>query len=105
MSHTVAGTRASGDRASGGSVDVKIELVEADVDNSLHVHPELWVRVLSNEPLGDKDFGKVAPGLPAGALDGYASSPCSFWLPDDNSEAEEQGYGFEQWYIFPRLGQ
>lgn len=91
---------------------MKIELTEADIDGdmrqSIHkVHQELWVRVLSPEPLGPeawKDCNLVSR-LPAWAVEKYLPDPCGFdcdlWDEDD---ADHEEHGFEQYWFLPIRG-
>lgn len=93
-----------------GERRVKIELTEAEADRSLHPHhTELWIRVLSHEPIGPQgwdDIKKKVDELHPEALKPYALTPCAFhadiWDEDD---PERQGeFGFEQWFVLPRHG-
>lgn len=93
--------RVSGERR------VKIELVEAEAEAGLHHHRELWVRVLSADPL------ECTPQLPPeirkqidpDVLAGYAQNSCAWyentWEDDD---PEKSHFGFEQWWILPSIG-
>lgn len=82
----------------------KIELVEAEADRSLHPHhAELWVRVLSKDPLDGKAAWKtVAEQIDTGVLDRFQDTPCAFhvdlWEETDPDHAE---FDFEQWWCLP----
>jgi hypothetical protein len=83
---------------------VKIELTEAEADRSLHPHhSELWVRVLSTEPLGAESWLKVRSHLDAEQLALYREAPCGFYVDiwDDDSPDRDGEFGFEQWWVLP----
>jgi hypothetical protein len=86
---------------------VKIELTEAEADRSLHPnHTELWVRVLSDDPLNPDDWRDQIKGdLPTWASEKYQTIPCAYHcdLWDDDDPEHEQ-FGFEQWWILPSRG-
>jgi len=83
---------------------VKIELTEAEADTGLHHHSELWVRVLSSDPLDpssnlpDIIAKRIAPEV----LGKYFTTACAWheglWEDDDPERSE---FGFEQWWILP----
>lgn len=84
---------------------MKIELTEANVDNGIHMHPELWVRVLSNEPLGPQAWDqRIKPMVDGETLKAYRTAQCSFMADIwDEDDPERQEWGFEQWYILPAI--
>lgn len=90
---------------------MKVEAQEVELEMSLHAnHRELWIRVLSDDPLGPQDFDKVKPHLEPDAMKDYLLGPCAFHVDeddfyDDDPDAEDpkQGYAFEQWWVFPKM--
>lgn len=92
---------------------IETELLQFQADEAMHVHPELWVRVVSDQPLDWKEhWASVWESLPAGTrinlAEEYAVSanvmsfnkPCLFWVhewPDDEPVTD----GFEQTWCFP----
>jgi hypothetical protein len=86
---------------------VKIELTEAEAETGLHHHSELWIRVLTSEPLEcTPDVPeRIRKQIPEEILAKYARTLCAWhegiWEDDD---PERQQYGFEQWLILPSIG-
>lgn len=86
-----------------------IELTEAPEDRAMHQHRELWVRVLSQGPIGPQDWNDVRTEMLDGAREdpmlGFGATPCAFYSSvweDDDPDREE--WNHEQWFIFPTLG-
>lgn len=88
---------------------MKIELTEAEMDGderqSIHrTHDELFVRVLSSDPLGPSDWTalNLKAQLPDWAAEKYQTIPCGFdvdiWAEDD---PDRERYGFEQYWFLP----
>lgn len=85
-----------------------IELTETRAKTALHPqHPELWVRAVTEEPLGPKDFPKVlAKTSPADQQDMeryMLTEQCGFFVDlwEHSDEAGREDLGFEQWWTFP----
>lgn len=69
---------------------------------------ELWVRVVTQGPVGRDDWAQVADLLPRGDLAEAVASfdltkPYDFGADYDLGADEPQGEGFVQWWFFPAI--
>lgn len=88
---------------------MKVEITQASQDDAIHsgAHEEIWVRVLTNQPLSPGAWGDVQQRagvqLDAGDDKSVAYLPCAFYaeIGEPDEDGMFDGYSFEQWFIFP----
>lgn len=102
------GESGSASRATRMGVQVKMQVSWEEVQaDGLHPHGELWVRVLSEEPMKpSSDLPKmVASQITPEILAGYNDRTACGWQPDLREDDDETipEWPYEQWWALPKM--